>query len=81
MNPEDMALPQANEIAVAGPQLSDRICKILYAVDPARLRKIGPDIIDVVIRDQIEHQIRLAELNLEFEQKQLATLRNIQQRL
>jgi hypothetical protein len=81
MDPEDMKLPEASNFSVSAHQPVGKIWQILYAVDPARLRKFGPDIIDVIIRDQIEYQIQFTELNMQFEKRQLESLQKIRSRL
>jgi hypothetical protein len=59
MDPKDLKLPEGEYVATL-PTGFEKIWKILWAVDPARLRELQPDVRANIATIAINHQITVA---------------------
>ena len=62
MEPKDLKLPQANKEMFARADIPEKIWEILYAVDPALLRRLDRSVLVSLVRINIKYQIAAAEL-------------------
>jgi hypothetical protein len=81
MFPDDLKLPKGDFITNANPPYIDKIWRILWVMDPAILKRFGPEVIDDVREIYIGYQIRAAEVAIELRQIELNAMRQMQEKL
>jgi hypothetical protein len=79
MSPNDLHLPDFDRFEM-GPRLGlDKIWRILWVLDPPRLKK--PDDIVEVVDIYIKHEIRVAEMAIKIFQEEVRTMQELQEKL
>ncbi len=70
--PDQMKLTEISDEAFALPAAYEKIWKILYAVDPALLRRFKDDRLIEIARVNIDYRIQVAQAELEGLNAQIA---------
>ncbi len=81
MAPDDMQLPDLSNLRFGLQGLPTRLERVLWVIDPPRLRQIDERVRDAIVNEHITAEIRSAELEIQRLQTEVTAMKNIQARL
>ncbi len=76
MDPKELRLPFSNEAFQLNPAL-EKIWRILWSVDPAKLQKISPEVIDKLVQIDLNYTVASAKLTAQMKSLEAETLDQI----
>lgn len=76
MEPKDLQLPQEASVFTLQ-HIPEKMYRILWVMDPARLRQIDPGVIDSIGRVNIEHEIKVAQAEADIKAAEIEMLQSV----
>lgn len=74
MAAKDLKLPNIEEEAFVMPPLVEKIYKILWAVDPAVLRRLRDETVINIARINIDYRVKVAKLEAQMKEAEAEAL-------
>jgi len=72
-------LPESKMPVATGPALDSKIIRILWAVDPARLRIVSDEVMHNLIQLSADHAVKEAELEIKIRENDIKAFNGIKQ--